>query len=567
MNLLLIQDALKNASDQQLAQMMQSPDSSAPSYLVLSEIRRRKDMRRQQPQVSNRTVADDLTAPEDQGIRGLQPAMGQPQEQAPQEVDDQAGIEAMREGGVVRMQAGGQPPGRRLSEMDVGELRRYLNPMPGFNPPPGMTPLDARLELARRGMDPAGLAEIQREAEAAAVGGIYQPPPPPSNFVPPQADMREDEGPVGVQQAPAPAPSAAAAPEAARANPLRGMTENYGEGVPSFAPPSEAAPGAAQAPAGGEAAPTQAQPTQAAATPSPGRAAPAGGGGGGMPSVPASPGEGQSLRDIFRRNEGLFPDSISALRNRAQEDRIDPAARRNEALNMALIEAGLRIASSRNPNLIGAIGEGALPAVQSYGQQVDRMRQEQRQARQDELDMAKYEIERQFRVGQISVAEYNALMREAGENRRLAASLSAQGAASARAIAAQEAQTARAIAAQEAQTQRTLISSLPPMIGETRRQIADVQTRMRELGPEPPQTVERTFGGTRPNPMYEAWVAGGGRELQSQLNALQEQRARYEQAYSSAFPAQRGQQTQPQTSPATSSGGRIVDGRYIPAGG
>lgn len=545
MNLLLVQDALKNASDQQLAQMMQSPDSSAPSYLVLSEIRRRKDMRRQQPQVSNRTVADDLTAPEDQGIRGLQPAMGRPQEQAPQEVDDQAGIEAMREGGVVRMQAGGQPPSRSLAEMSPEEIYRYTS-----GRLPGYSASEARLELFRRGVDPFSLIEFGQNRSRPSLGyGDGEEEVPLSGAVPPLQVDRQPQ---------------AAAPST---GPLRGMTENYGEGVPSFAPPAAPAPGAAQAPAGGEAAPTQAQPTQAAATPSPGRAAPAGGGGVGMPSVPASSGGGQSLRDIFRRNEGLFPDSIAALRNRAQEDRIDPAARRNEALNMALIEAGLRIASSRNPNLIGAIGEGALPAVQSYGQQVDRMRQEQRQARQDELEMAKQEIERQFRVGQISVAEYNALMREAGENRRLAASLSAQGAATSRAIASQEAQNARAIAAQEAQTQRTLISSLPPMIGETRRQIADIQARMSTLGPEPPQTVTGPFGGTRPNPRYETWVAGGGRELQNQLNALQEQRTRYEQAYSSAFPAQRGQQTQPQTSPTTSSGGRIVDGRYIPAGG
>lgn len=541
MNLLLIQDALKNASDQQLAQMMQSPDSSAPSYLVLSEIRRRKDMRRQQPQVSNRTVADDLTAPEDQGIRGLQPAMGQPQEQAPQEVDDQAGIEAMREGGVVRMQEGGQPPSRPLSEMSPAEVRRYAS-----GRLPGYSASEARLELFRRGIEPFFLGEFEQNRPRPYLGyGDGEEEALSSGAVPPLQVDRQPQ---------------AAAPST---SPLRGMTENYGEGVPSFAPPAAPAPGATQAPAGGEAEPTQAQPAQAAATPSPGRAAPAGGGGGGMPSAPASSGGGQSLRDIFRRNEGLFPDSISALRNRAQEDRIDPAARRNEALNMALIEAGLRIASSRNPNLIGAIGEGALPAVQSYGQQVDRMRQEQRQARQDELDMAKYEIERQFRVGQISVAEYNALMREAGENRRLAASLSAQGAATSRAIAAQEAQTARAIAAQEAQTQRTVIASLPTAIGNINNTIRNLQTQLGPLGPKPPETIQTNpiFGSrqTIRNPAYETWVAGGGLELSNQIRALQEQRSLYEQQYRSAFPAQPGQQTQSQTPAQTESPRGTVD--------
>ena len=104
-----------------------------------------------------------------------------------------------------------------------------------------------------------------------------------------------------------------------------------------------------------------------------------------------------------------------------REDRVDPAARRNEAVNMALIEAGLRIAGSRNPSLIGAIGEGALPAVQSYGQQLGQIRGEQRQSRQDELELAKQEVTRQFAIGQISAAEYRTRMDNINANARIAA--------------------------------------------------------------------------------------------------------------------------------------------------
>lgn len=106
MNLLKIQDALKNASDDQLMQLMQAPDSSAPSYLVLSEIRRRKDMRAQQPQEPQGTVAEDLASTpqtyDQAGIRSLR-TPGYEEEEQPSPDD----MQEMREGGVVRMQAGG----------------------------------------------------------------------------------------------------------------------------------------------------------------------------------------------------------------------------------------------------------------------------------------------------------------------------------------------------------------------------------------------------------------------------------------------------------------------------
>ena len=115
MNLLRIQDALKDASDQQLVQMMQAPDSTAPSYLVLSELRRRKDMRAKQvPQEgSSRTVAEELMA--DQQPLGIETLRHGPAERDVADLpedreEDESGIEAMREGGIVRMQEGGTPP-------------------------------------------------------------------------------------------------------------------------------------------------------------------------------------------------------------------------------------------------------------------------------------------------------------------------------------------------------------------------------------------------------------------------------------------------------------------------
>jgi len=313
MNLLRIQDALKDASDQQLMQMMQAPDSTAPSYLVLSEIRRRKDMRaKQAPEgESRRTVAEDLMgAPEEAaGIRGLRPQMSPQPQMDPDGVDAAEGGEAqgMAAGGIVRMQEGGTPP----------------------------------------------------EDEEI-------PPPPP------------DAPPV---------PRAAA-------------------GIGTLAPIQ-----------------TERAPTMA---------------------------------EIMRRNEELFPNAMGGIRDRMREERVDPAARRGEAVNMALIEAGLRIAGSRNPSLAGAIGEGALPAVQSYGQQLGQIRTEQRQARQDELELAKQEVNRQFAIGQISAAEHRNTISELGANARLRHQLAAEAIRSERANAAQAAIADRQAAAQTSITNRAI---------------------------------------------------------------------------------------------------------------
>jgi hypothetical protein len=101
-----------------------------------------------------------------------------------------------------------------------------------------------------------------------------------------------------------------------------------------------------------------------------------------------------------------FADRLSPLFARMQEGRVDPAARRNEAMNMALIEAGLRIASSRNPSLAGAIGEGAAPAVQAYSQQLGQIRQDQRQDLRDELQGALAQNQNDYYRGRLSQQEF-----------------------------------------------------------------------------------------------------------------------------------------------------------------
>ena len=102
MNIIDIQDQLKNFSEKQLVSEMQSPTGSAPQFLVLSEIKRRKRVRddfakreaAQQPTVAQEAVAS-AGVPQS-GIAGMAEAM------APKSTMVQ---KAMRSGGLMQFGA------------------------------------------------------------------------------------------------------------------------------------------------------------------------------------------------------------------------------------------------------------------------------------------------------------------------------------------------------------------------------------------------------------------------------------------------------------------------------
>lgn len=279
MNLLSIQDDLKNVSDQDLARMMRSPDSAAPSYLVLSEIRRRKDMRTRAGDAPQRTVAEDLidvpqTYSDAEGIRSLRVPGYEEEERTGSDMDpDGVGIEAMRAGGIVRM----------------------------------------------------------------ADGGEVMPPPP---------------------------------------NPATGTA-------------------------------------------------------------------GINMQDIMQRNMGLIPGIPQELMDRLRASRSNEGERRQEAQRNALIEAGLRIAASNNPRLAGAIGEGALPAVQSYNQQLGELRRDQRAELQQEMAAAQADIQRRYMAGQLSAAEYRSAMDMTGRREIAQMQIAAQRAQSGASEARQDRRDSR----------------------------------------------------------------------------------------------------------------------------
>jgi hypothetical protein len=381
MNLLSIQDALKNASDQQLVQLMRAPDSTTPSYLVVSELNRRKQMRAKQAEPPSRTVAEDLTSEENMqapmGIRSLQtPEPGD--EDYPTE-EDAPGIEAMREGGVIRMAAGtpdgvqGEDERSRAGQFwdyATGRWRSALEAAPRV--------IEGNIETARRGLennpytyffgspsrqaqasaeqqyliDNAGrirLGEFDMEAFRRDPAGYMR-----DNPTGPRSTTTTPPAPTEGRPAPAPAQTLPLPPEPPRGGPpasgVRALT-------PSAAP--------------------------AAAAPE------------GLPT----------LQQNMERNLGMFPGIPQELMDRIRDSRTNEGDRRREAQNMALLEAGLRIAGSNNPNFLGAIGEGAAPAAQTYAQQLSQIRQDRRSDIQTDLAVAQADLQRRYMAGQISASE------------------------------------------------------------------------------------------------------------------------------------------------------------------
>lgn len=434
MNLLRIQDALKNASDDQLMQLMQSPDSTAPSYLVLTEIRRRKDMRAKQGEEPETTVAEDLSSPEqtynEDGIRSLRTPGYEQEERA---AEDRSGISAMREGGVVRMRDGGLPPrledfytGRPLSELNESELRALAGPQaamsvpqpgrlrfPGLAPNPLMASIpedqrnilssEARMELARRQPASRNYSAMGPEPAMTEAEMALSPPasPPPASPPPDQTN-----------------PNAAPPP----ANP---------PGSPPAGPAAGPATGGAAAGRGG-----------------------AGGGGGGL----------GDLRDYIRRLEDVFPNPAAGMAAELEKARTNPGERRREAQNLALIEAGLRMMGNKNPSFLGAVGEAATPTVQTYAQQLGEIRKDARQDIRDRFELAKTEVNRQWMMGQIGAAEYRTRMQEIGAAQRHAATEAGANARlqtqEANRVAAADREEARAIAASQRAAQQSLNQAL-----------------------------------------------------------------------------------------------------------
>jgi hypothetical protein len=157
MNMIELQDKLKNFSQDQLVSMMQQPTGEAPQFMVLSEITRRQKMQKeaesqQAPTQSvaqeavtaagvpqggiadmARSLAPQTNVAQNTGVNPAAPPQGMPMPSAPQGPAPMAaapqGIARMASGGVIKMQAAG-----KIDYARYRELARRLIRNDSFSP-------------------------------------------------------------------------------------------------------------------------------------------------------------------------------------------------------------------------------------------------------------------------------------------------------------------------------------------------------------------------------------------------------------------------------------------------
>jgi hypothetical protein len=105
MNIIKIQDQLRGVPDNTLVGYVQNPTGQVPTYLALSELQRRKEMRSkyQAAKPEEKTVAEDLVQETQPGVMGL-PA-GQPMQEAMQPPPEMP-MEQMAQGGLAELDVG-----------------------------------------------------------------------------------------------------------------------------------------------------------------------------------------------------------------------------------------------------------------------------------------------------------------------------------------------------------------------------------------------------------------------------------------------------------------------------
>jgi hypothetical protein len=191
MNIIQLQEALKDMSENQLAQEMQSPSGVAPSYLVLSELERRQKMKQrymenQQPQT---TVSDDILMKAMQGMMPQEMTQPMPQpmpemmpEMMPQQMMPEESANApiqMSFGGILGrglasiLSRGAKPKTLRTpvqSQINVTKGGEAILPVnPNMLPGPYLGPQTAQGGIGRK----LGMTALGATPLGAALYGLF----------------------------------------------------------------------------------------------------------------------------------------------------------------------------------------------------------------------------------------------------------------------------------------------------------------------------------------------------------------------------------------------------------
>lgn len=376
MNLIEVANQAKELSDSQLQRQLLNPDGSIPSFLALSELNRRKQMRNdyasraQSP--PKQSMAEELAqgiggqaqSPYAQAVNGAEqpgqpgdmggPPMTPPPDQMggdqpPQGMSQPQGF---ADGGVIS-----ENTGNPWDDMFLGAARgvdryarsqaEYLKRIYGgaqdlMTAEPGYSLGET---LARRGRGQS--AFIPPTARTPGDEGIMVEPP-----VRPGSQGFGGPEPMGLEAA---APPAGAPPVAPNAGPPAG---------PAGGPPvagggaGPAGLGAAAGPAGG------------------------GGGGGAGGGSPIANRANQSLGDFYNEIQSIkLPDRYGELAKLNQQDREKLTSQADSDKGIALLTAGLGIMGGTSPYAAVNIGQGAMAGVKYWSDAQKEMRQAQRDVR------------------------------------------------------------------------------------------------------------------------------------------------------------------------------------------
>lgn len=338
-NLIEAANQLKQLPDEQLPQLMQGGDPSVPQYLVMSEIQRRKEMRQSPmmtPSKADRTTVMDNMQQEvmQQGLPSL-----------PQSVDQSPAAPEAANAGIVQMAGGGYVSDR------MQELREALADIKG-------RASGVQDYMRERGND-------MREFTAPVRNYMGQRLNEMDQFV------GDSQRKVMANEQFADQQRAQAAQEHRANKAIADSIHRPASATPPYVPEEAGMPARIGGGGGGGG---------------------IGGGMGGMPAVPdmARPempvvpqeaaGQGglaallaqreaidkpdlKNYEDFLPEIEKNMPDEYGEIMKRLESKKGSVAQRRKDAVNLALMSAGMGMLSSKSPHAMVGIGEGGMAGL------------------------------------------------------------------------------------------------------------------------------------------------------------------------------------------------------------
>lgn len=363
-DLLAKAQTLQQLPDQALAQLMQGgPGTSVPPFLVLGEIQRRKDLRAsaQPAPPAHRTVAEEAMS----GMAGVQhfadggrvggmPNLYDPEYRRWWE-EQVAAVPSLMDGigGLTGL-------GALIPAAEAGVLQMPPRMEPGndtpYQAPQDVAPRAKRVEIIpREGPSVDWEADSRMPGMGAYTGYVENQGPP----------TRSDSMSLWERWVTGGLTPDARTQAAMDRVPLEALEANP--------PPSPGMPSWASAAQAAELPPPEEPPTRGLAAVAGNAAVPGGtmGGAANVPSQEAMPqprGLSDFLAQAQQMNQGANPQADPYAEVKARLAAMDKrAADQDEnALADFAIQAGLAMMSSRNPNFLGAIGEGGLVGFEDY---------------------------------------------------------------------------------------------------------------------------------------------------------------------------------------------------------